>query len=118
MNTGNKVYLTTRHGFRNWLEKHHQSEGEIWLILFKKASGKKTLTYAEAIEEAICFGWVDNQKKTIDNEKYAQRFSPRVQGSNWTKTNIDRARKMIADGKMTSAGFESLPSGFSAEEVD
>ena len=118
MDNGSKVYLTTREGFRNWLEKHHQSESEIWLVLFKEVAGKQTLTYAEAVEEALCFDWVDSQMKTIDDEKFVQRFSPRKPGSNWTEKNRVRPQKMLAEGKMTPAGLESLPSGVDSGEND
>jgi uncharacterized protein YdeI (YjbR/CyaY-like superfamily) len=103
------VYVTNREGFRNWLEKNGQSATEIWLVVFKVASGMQTLTYEEARDEAICFGWIDSQKKFIDAEKYAQRFSPRKPDSNWTEMNKERARKLIAEGRMTEAGMMTLP---------
>jgi uncharacterized protein YdeI (YjbR/CyaY-like superfamily) len=109
MEPGTTVYVTNREGFRNWLEKNGQSANEIWLVIFKVASGMQTLTYEEALEEALCFGWVDSQMKSIDAEKYAQRFSPRGSNSNWTETNKERALKLIAEGKMTQAGLMTLP---------
>ena len=82
---------------------------EIWLVQYKKAAKKPSIKYVEAVEEALCFGWIDNIEKSIDAERYALRFSPRRQKSNWTNTNKDRARKMIAEGRMTPAGRATLP---------
>ena len=109
MESKSTVYVTNREGFRKWLEKNGQSAREIWLVVFKVASGMQTLIYEEALDEAICFGWIDSQKKFIDAEKYAQRFSPRKPDSTWTETNKERAQKLIAEGKMTEAGLILLP---------
>ena len=109
MDIGKTVYVTNREGFRSWLEKNGSSAEEIWLVIFKAASGVQTLTYEQAVEEAICFGWVDSQMKSIDAEKYARRFTPRKPNSNWTETNKERARKLIAEGRMTEAGLAALP---------
>jgi uncharacterized protein YdeI (YjbR/CyaY-like superfamily) len=109
MDVGKKLYVTTRQGFRNWLAKNHQSETEIWLVIYKKASSKPTISYNEAVEEAICFGWVDSMMKSIDTEKYAQRFSPRRKGSNWTEANRAKAQELIEAGQMTKAGLAALP---------
>lgn len=109
MQIGETLYVTTRDNFRKWLLKNHQSKKEIWLIRYKKATKKPSIDYVEAVEEAICFGWIDNIEKSMDAERYALRFSPRRPKSNWTNTNKDRARKMIAEGRMTEAGRVSLP---------
>jgi uncharacterized protein YdeI (YjbR/CyaY-like superfamily) len=109
MEIGETLYVTTRVEFRGWLEKNHSSKGEIWLIQYKKASKKPSLNYVEAVEEALCFGWIDGTQKSMDEERYALRFSPRRQKSNWTETNKERARKLILEGKMTAAGFAALP---------
>ncbi|MCC6499625.1 MAG: hypothetical protein IT313_05070 [Anaerolineales bacterium] len=110
MEIGETIYVTTRDDFRKWLIKNHQTKKEIWLIRYKKAAKKPSLDYVEAVEEAICFGWIDNLEKGMDAERYALRFSPRKPKSNWTNTNKDRARKMIAEGRMTPAGKATLPS--------
>jgi uncharacterized protein YdeI (YjbR/CyaY-like superfamily) len=109
MEIGETIYATTAEEFRTWLMEHHQNKKEIWLIQYKKASGKPSLNYVEAVETAICFGWIDGLEKSMDTERYALRFSPRRPKSNWTETNKDRARKMIAAGKMTPAGVATLP---------
>ena len=79
------------------------------LILYKKATRKPSLNYVEAVEEAICFGWIDGLEKSVDAESFALRFSPRREKSNWTNTNKERARRMIAEGRMTPAGRAKLP---------
>ena len=109
MEIGETLLPTSRQEFRTWLRKHHANRTEIWLIQYKKATGKPSLDYVEAVEEAICFGWIDGFVKTIDSERYATRFTPRRPRSNWTETNKERARRMIAAGKMTAAGRKNLP---------
>ena len=109
MEIGETLYVTDRQDFRRWLEENHKSKKEIWLIQYKKAAQKPSINYVEAVEEALCFGWIDNTEKSMDIERYATRFSPRRPKSNWTDTNKERARKLIAEGKMTEAGFASLP---------
>lgn len=109
MEIGETLYATTRADFRTWLEANHRGKSEIWLINYKKATGKPTIPYVEAVEEAICFGWIDGFEKSMDAERYATRFTPRRPKSNWTETNKERARRMIAGGKMTAAGYASLP---------
>ena len=109
MEIGETIYVTTREEFREWLEKNHKTCKEIWLIQYKKATKKPSIKYVEAVEEAICFGWIDGFEKGMDAERYATRFSPRRPKSNWTNTNKDRARRMIAERRMTPAGRASLP---------
>ena len=109
MEIGETIYVTNRDDFRKWLIPNHKVKKEIWLIQYKKATKKPSINYIEAVEEAICFGWIDGLEKGMDAERYALRFSPRRQKSNWTNTNKDRARKMIAEGRMTPAGRASLP---------
>jgi uncharacterized protein YdeI (YjbR/CyaY-like superfamily) len=109
MQIGETIYVTTSDEFRKWLLKNHKTKKEIWLIQYKKATKKPSINYVEAVEEAICFGWIDGLEKSIDTERYALRFSPRRPKSNWTNTNKERARKMIAEGRMTEAGRANLP---------
>jgi len=103
------LYVTTREEFRQWLEQNHALKKEIWLVQYKKATGKPSIPYVEAVEEATCFGWIDSLEKSMDTERYATRFTPRRPKSNWTEANKERARRMIADGKMTEAGLATLP---------
>ena len=109
MEIGETIYVTTRDEFRNWLIPNHNIKNEIWLIQYKKATKKPSLNYVEAVEEALCFGWIDGLEKSIDFERYALRFSPRRAKSNWTETNKERARRMIIEGRMTPAGRAALP---------
>jgi uncharacterized protein YdeI (YjbR/CyaY-like superfamily) len=112
MEIGETLYVTNRDDFRKWLIPNHKTKKEIWLIQYKKAAKKLSMNYVEAVEEAICFGWIDGFEKSIDSERYAMRFSPRRPKSNWTETNKERARKMISEGRMTEAGLAALPKDF------
>lgn len=109
MQIGQTLYVTTRDDLRKWLIDNHKSKKEIWLVQYRKATKKPSINYVEAVEEAICFGWIDSMEKSMDAERYATRFSPRRPKSNWTNTNKERARRMIAEGRMTPAGRLTLP---------
>ncbi len=109
MEIGETLYVTTGDEFRKWLLKNHRTKKEIWLVQYKKATKKPSINYVDAVEEAFCFGWIDGLEKSMDAERYALRFSPRRPKSNWTNTNKERARKMIAEGRMTPAGRAALP---------
>jgi uncharacterized protein YdeI (YjbR/CyaY-like superfamily) len=109
MEIGETLYVTDRDDFRKWLEQNYATKKEIWLVQYKKATKKPSINYVDAVEEAICFGWIDGLEKGLDAERYALRFSPRRPKSNWTETNKERARKMIAEGRMMEAGRATLP---------
>ncbi len=109
MEIGETLLAQTRLEFRNWLRKNHAKSKEIWLIQYKKATGKASLDYVEALEEAICYGWIDGLVKTMDAERYVTRFTPRRPRSHWTESNKERARKLIAAGRMARAGRQTLP---------
>lgn len=102
-------YPTDRAAWRAWLEENHATETEIWLMFPSVASGKPRVAYLEAVEEALCFGWIDGIAKKTDAENTAQRFTPRRPKSNWTELNKERARRLIAIGRMTEAGRAKLP---------
>jgi len=91
------------------LSKHYESIVGIWLVFHKKSSGKPTIDYDEAVEEAICFGWIDVQIRRIDDRKYARRFTRRRQRSDWSDSNRRRALRMLRQGKMTKVGRSTLP---------
>jgi uncharacterized protein YdeI (YjbR/CyaY-like superfamily) len=112
MDIGETLTALTPADFRRWLEANHQAKKEIWLVIYKKASGKAGISYDESIEEALCFGWIDSLAKSIDAGKYAQRFSPRRKGGNWTAVNLAKARRLISEGRMTEAGKAALPPDF------
>ena len=91
-----------------WLSKHAGDEDGVWLKFAKKGSGVTTVTYAEALEVALCHGWIDSQVKTFDERYYQQRFTPRRKRSKWSKINRDAAERLIAAGKMKPAGLEQV----------
>lgn len=103
-----KIYMKNREEWRAWLEKNHLIKKVIWLIYYKKHTGKDRIPYEDAVEEAICFGWIDSTVKKIDEEKYMQKFTPRKDKSKWSEINIKRANKMIQSGKMVQAGLEKF----------
>jgi uncharacterized protein YdeI (YjbR/CyaY-like superfamily) len=102
------IEFPNRAAWRKWLEEHDSSEKEFWVIIHKKKSERKGLTYSEAVEEAICFGWIDSKMQTIDASRFRQRFSPRKKNSIWSKSNKETAEKLILQGKMAPPGFETI----------
>ena len=102
------LYVKDRVAWRDWLKKNHTSENEIWLIYYKKHTGKPRIPYDDAVEEALCFGWIDSLVKTIDDEKYMQKYSPRKKSSVWSEYNVKRCEKMIKEDKMTDAGLKLI----------
>ena len=101
-------YPKNRGEWRNWLSQHHATKKEIWLVYYKKHTGKLTVTYQDAVLEALCFGWIDGIEKRIDDEQYAGRFSPRRPKSSWTETNIGKYKKLLKEGFMTKAGTRAF----------
>lgn len=95
--------------FDRWLKKHGSSKPEVVVAIYKKASGKQTVTFEALLETALCHGWVDTQTKGIDEDRYAIRFVPRRPGSNWSDTNRRIARRLLEEGRMTAAGMATLP---------
>lgn len=100
-----EIHMTSRHDWRAWLEENHDTKNEIWLIFYKKHTGKPNISYDEAVEEALCFGWIDSIIKKIDDDKFVRKFTPRKPGSKWSESNKKRASRMINEGKMTEAGM-------------
>jgi uncharacterized protein YdeI (YjbR/CyaY-like superfamily) len=101
--------VSSRSEWRQWLSDHHATAKEIWLLSYTRQSGKPSIPYLHAVEEALCFGWIDGIQKKFDGERSAQRFTPRRPRSNWTELNKERARRLIASGRMTEAGLIVLP---------
>jgi uncharacterized protein YdeI (YjbR/CyaY-like superfamily) len=98
----------SRAAWRRWLEKHHATEPEVWLVYYKKHTGKTTLSYDDSVKEALCFGWIDGIRKRIDDERYTHRFSPRRPGSKWSATNIRRVEALEKAGLMKAAGKKEV----------
>jgi uncharacterized protein YdeI (YjbR/CyaY-like superfamily) len=103
-----KLYISNRNEWRKWLKKNHSIIKEVWLIYYKKHTGKPRISYDDAVEEALCFGWIDSNIKRIDDEKYCQKFSPRNYKSNWSELNKKRVAKLIRQKKMTKAGMDKI----------
>jgi uncharacterized protein YdeI (YjbR/CyaY-like superfamily) len=108
MDIGKTLYVSSRKEWRNWLEKNHTIEKEIWLIYYRKATGKPRIPYNDAVEEALCYGWIDSTQKKLDDERLAQRFTPRRKDSQLSQANKERIDKLVAEGKMTPAGLEAV----------
>jgi len=105
------LYVTNRTEWQAWLEKNYDKKKEIWLIYYKKHTKKPCIPYNDAVEEALCFGWIDSTVKRIDDEKHVQRYTPRNLRSVWSPHNIKRVKKMIKQGKMTEVGLKKYEHG-------
>jgi uncharacterized protein YdeI (YjbR/CyaY-like superfamily) len=104
----NRLAFANREEWRAWLAEHHATEQEAWVLHYKKAAQRPGLTYEEAVEEALCFGWIDGLLRSVDDERYALRYSPRKRGSVWAESNKRRVEKLIREGRMTAAGLEKV----------
>jgi uncharacterized protein YdeI (YjbR/CyaY-like superfamily) len=100
--------FASREEWRAWLEEHHAHEREVWLLHSKKKATRRTLAYEEAVEEALCFGWIDGLLRSIDAETFALRYSPRKPHSVWSESNKHRAERLIAEGRMTPDGLGKI----------
>jgi len=98
----------TRHKWRTWLKRNHSKEKEAWLIFYKKHASRGKMSYLEALDDALCYGWIDGRLKRIDDDKHMIRFSPRREASVWSDHNVTRLRKLLAEGKMTPAGLVKI----------
>jgi uncharacterized protein YdeI (YjbR/CyaY-like superfamily) len=108
MDIGKTLYVTRREEWRRWLSANHAKEKEVWLIYYRKETGKPRLPYNDAVEEALCFGWIDSIQKKLDEERFVQRFTPRKEGSTLSQANRERIIKLIAQKKMTQAGLDAV----------
>jgi len=104
-----KLTVRSRQEWRNWLSRHQGDRKEIWLVFPKKGSKLPGISYDKAVEEALCFGWIDSQERGIDEKRYATRFTPRRPGGNWSASNRERVKRLLKEGRMTSAGRAVLP---------
>ena len=110
---GKRITPRNQHAWRRWLDTNHATAFEVWVLFYKKAarrSGRPTLTYENAVEQAICFGWIDGLKRRVDDERYAHRFTPRKPDSRWSEINRTRLESMRAQGLMTPAGEAAVTS--------
>jgi len=113
-----ELTFETREDFRSWLEQNHQSSEGIWLVYYKKHTKIQSIYYNEAVEEALCYGWIDSKVKTIDDLRYKQIFSPRNPKSVWSKVNKERVSKMMNAGKMMPAGLKLVEEGKKSGQWD
>lgn len=108
MDITESLYVTSREEWRAWLEAHHESADEIWLVSYRKSAGKPNIEYSHAVEEALCFGWIDSIRKKLDGERLAQRYSPRRRGSAYSQINVERLRRLVAAEKVMPAVLSSV----------
>ena len=117
-------FFETRDAFRRWLKKNHAKAEELYVGFYKKASGRKAIEYEEAVEEALCFGWIDGVRKGLNEISYTNRFSPRKPRSKWSRINIARVERLIKEGRMEAPGLDLYEArdrkdaGYSFEQRD
>lgn len=112
MEIKNTLYITDRKNWRRWLAKNHKKHKEVWLIYYRKETGKPRISYDDAVLEALCYGWIDSTIKNIDVERFAQRFSPRRLRSALSQMNKERIRELIKEKKMTKWGLKAIAHAF------
>ena len=98
------IFFASPEEFYAWLEKHHETESEVYVGFFKQHTGKRAMSWSEAVDQALCFGWIDTRSNSIDEDRYMQRFTPRKPGSNWSKINVEKVAKLTEAGLMRPAG--------------
>lgn len=103
-----KFHARNRHEWRSWLEEHYSTSPGIWLIYYKKGTDELSVSYDEAVEEALSFGWIDSKVNALDDKRYMQIYTPRKPKSIWSKINKQRVKKLIENGSMTTAGFDKI----------
>ena len=118
MKISRTLYVTRRSEWRRWLEKHYKTEPEIWLVFYRKGTGKPRISYNDAVEEALCFRWIDSGVKRLDDERYAQRFSPRKPGTDYSQTNKERLKKLVKQGKVVQAVLKGLPAELLSDKFE
>ncbi|MCK5181281.1 MAG: YdeI/OmpD-associated family protein [Dehalococcoidia bacterium] len=104
----NQLHFGNREDWRKWLKVNHNKVKVLWLVFYKKHTGKANISYNDAVEEALCYGWIDSIIKEIDEDKYARKFTPRNDHSRWSELNKERAGNMIKQGKMTAVGLSKI----------
>jgi len=102
------IFFSDQNEFRNWLEKNHQKESELFVGFYKIASGKPSMTWSQSVDQALCFGWIDGIRKSIDSESYCIRFTPRRAGSTWSLINIKKVEELKKSGLMTPEGIKAF----------
>jgi len=95
--------------WREWLARHHHSESEVWLVFYKRQSGRPSIAYLDAVDEALCFGWIDSLIQRLDDDRYARKFTPRKPDSKWSDANRKRFAQLQASGRLAPAGLRRAP---------
>ena len=103
-----RLYVKTSNDWKKWLTKNHNKVEELWLIFYKKGTSKPSIDYETAVEEALCFGWIDSLVKKIDEERYVRKFTPRKNNSVWSESNKKCVKRVIKEGRMTEFGMEKI----------
>jgi uncharacterized protein YdeI (YjbR/CyaY-like superfamily) len=106
--TQKPIFFATPGDFRCWLDAHHENTRELWVGFYKKGSGRPSITWPESVDEALCVGWIDGLRKTIDGQSYHIRFTPRKPTSNWSAVNIGRVQELARQGRMRPAGLKAF----------
>jgi uncharacterized protein YdeI (YjbR/CyaY-like superfamily) len=102
------IYFESAREFYEWLEQHHETETEVYVGIYKQHTGRRAMSWSEAVDQALCFGWIDGRANTIDEDRYTQRFTPRRPGSNWSEINIAKVAKLREAGLMRPAGLAAF----------
>ena len=102
------IFFESPKAFYDWLEEHHESETQVYVGFHKQHTGKRAMSWSEAVDQALCFGWIDGKVNTIDPDRYMQRFTPRKAGSNWSNINVEKVAKLKAAGLMRPAGLDAF----------
>jgi uncharacterized protein YdeI (YjbR/CyaY-like superfamily) len=106
--TPHPVFFSDTGSLRRWFEKNHDSATELWVGFYKKPTGRQNMTWSEAVDQALCFGWIDGIRKSVDEDGYTNRFTPRRSGSNWSDINIRKVKALKKAGLMTKAGLAAF----------
>ncbi len=116
MDTLKTLYVANRKEWREWLVKNHKTEREIWLIYYRKKTGTPRISYNDAVEEALCYGWIDSTVKSLNEEQFIQRFSVRKRSSELSQMNKERIRNLISQNRMTEAGLDAVAHVFDPDK--
>jgi uncharacterized protein YdeI (YjbR/CyaY-like superfamily) len=111
------IFFKSPQEFYDWLEEHHETESEVYVGMYKKHTGKRAMSWSEAVDQALCFGWIDGRANAIDEDSYMQRFTPRRPGSNWSQINIAKVAKLTEEGRMRPAGLKAFEARSEANAV-
>ena len=102
------IFFASPQEFYDWLEKHHETETEVYVGFYKTHTGKRAMSWSESVDQALCFGWIDTRANSIDEDRYMQRFTPRKPGSNWSRINVEKVAKLSEAGLMRPAGLAAF----------